>query len=94
MEINISLITDKKLIGWHGLDALNGFANSLLLNSITCPPVTGPAWSPEAPPCDAGEAGEAYLPQRNSFWNQPSSFSVLLNTSVKPVISPPLGRTE
>ena len=50
MEIHISLITDKKLIGWHGLDAqLNGFANSLLLNSITCPPVTGPAWSPEAP---------------------------------------------
>lgn len=29
---------------------LNGFANSLLLNSVTRPPVTGPAWSPEALP--------------------------------------------
>lgn len=43
---------------------LNDFANSLLLNSVTHPPVTGPAWSPEALPVMLEKQGRLTLTEK------------------------------
>lgn len=80
METNISL-TDKNGIGWQGLDTQpNGPANSLPLNSMTCPP--GHSLKPRGLPYTVPpwRSKEAYLLWRGWFQKRASRPGVFFNS--------------